>query len=191
MLPLFRIGYRIDYFGRENIGSSKNSCLIVCNHNMGLDWGMLLTAFPAPFRQRITVAAGSEDIFGTAWRRFGGQIIGNAFPFAKEGVRIRESLEFSQAMLDSGWSVLLFSEGERKPGEMRPFKPGIGWLVARTGAEVLPVRIDVLKRGLFDKGSWRSPRGHVQVNFGPRIRPDGSKTYDEIAHDLEQAVRGA
>jgi 1-acyl-sn-glycerol-3-phosphate acyltransferase len=191
MLPLFRVGYRIEYFGRENIGPAKESCLIVCNHNMGLDWGMLLTAFPASFRQRITVAAGSEDIFGTAWRRFGGQIIGNAFPFAKEGVRIRESLEFSQGMLDQGWSVLLFSEGERKSGEMRPFKPGIGWLVARTGAEVLPVRIDILKRGLFDRGNWRSPRGHVRVFFGPRIRPDGEQSYEGIALELEQAVRGA
>ena len=191
MLPLFHIGYRIEYVGRENIGSRKNPCLIICNHNMGLDWGMLLCAFPAPFRQRLTVAAGSEDIFGTRWRRLGAQVVGNAFPFAKEGVRIRESLEFAQAMLDEGWSVLVFPEGERRSGEIRPFNPGVGWLAARTGAEVLPVRIDVLKRGLFDHGRLLSPRGHVRVHFGRRLQPETAAGYDKITAALEQAVRDA
>jgi 1-acyl-sn-glycerol-3-phosphate acyltransferase len=95
-------------------------------------------------------------------------------------------------MLDEGWNVLILPEGERKSNvPMRPFKPGIGWLVARTGAEVLPIRIDVLKPGIFDGGSWRQPRGHVRVSFGPRLRPDASARYDEIAGALEEAVRTA
>jgi 1-acyl-sn-glycerol-3-phosphate acyltransferase len=74
---------------------------------------------------------------------------------------------------------------------MRPFKPGIGWLVARTGAEVLPIRIDVLQPGIFDGGGWRRPRGHVRVSFGKRLQPDITQKYDEIATALQEAVRGA
>lgn len=165
---------------------------MVSNHNMGLDWGVLAVAFPARARQRLMVAAGSDEIFGNRFRGFAARLIGNAFPFPKEGARIREGLESAQTMLDEGWHVLVLPEGERMSNvPMRPFKPGIGWLVARTGAEVIPIRIDVLKPGIFDGGSRRSPRGRVRVSFGPRIQPDTSKKYEEIAGALEAAVRGA
>jgi hypothetical protein len=55
----------------------------------------------------------------------------------------------------------------------------------------VPIRIDVLKPGIFDGGGWRRPRGHVRVSFGPRLQPDTSKKYDEIATALEEAVRNA
>ena len=95
-------------------------------------------------------------------------------------------------MLAAGWCIVILPEGTRESDvPMRRFKPGIGWLVARTGAEVLPVRIDVRKPGLFDGGSWRRPRGEVCVNFGPRIRIDPELGYDEISAILEEAVREA
>jgi 1-acyl-sn-glycerol-3-phosphate acyltransferase len=95
-------------------------------------------------------------------------------------------------MLADGWSIVILPEGTRESDvPMRRFKPGIGWLVARTGAEVLPIRIDVLKPGLFDGGSWLRPRGHVRVSFGPRIRVDPEQPYEAITADLEDAVREA
>ncbi|MEX1104177.1 MAG: lysophospholipid acyltransferase family protein [Dehalococcoidia bacterium] len=192
VVPVFRIGYRIEVRGRENVLAPGPPSLMVSNHNMGLDWGVLAVAFPAKVRQRLMVAAGSDEIFGNRFRGFAARLIGNAFPFPKEGARIREGLESAQAMLDEGWHVLVLPEGERMSHvPMRPFKPGIGWLVARTGAEVVPLRIDVLKPGIFDGGGWRKPRGHVRVSFGPRIQPDTTRKYDQIATELEDAVRGA
>ncbi|MEX0783767.1 MAG: lysophospholipid acyltransferase family protein [Dehalococcoidia bacterium] len=192
VVPVFRIGYRIEVRGRENVLAPGPPSLMVSNHNMGLDWGVLAVAFPAKVRQRLMVAAGSDEIFGNRFRGFAARLIGNAFPFPKEGARIREGLESAQAMLDEGWNVLVLPEGERMSHvPMRPFKPGIGWLVARTGAEVVPLRIDVLKPGIFDGGGWRKPRGHVRVSFGPRIQPDTTRKYDQIATELEDAVRGA
>jgi 1-acyl-sn-glycerol-3-phosphate acyltransferase len=180
----------VDVVGVENVHRKGPPCLMVSNHNMGLDWGILLVAFPASVRQRLMVAAGSEEIFGNRFRGFAAELIGNAFPFPKEGAQIRQGLESAQAMLTEGWSVLILPEGERRSDvPMRPFKPGIGWLVARTGAEVLPIRIDVLRPGIFDGGSWRSPRGHVRVSFGARIRPDTSEGYEAISSALEEAVR--
>ncbi|MGH2608327.1 MAG: lysophospholipid acyltransferase family protein [Tepidiformaceae bacterium] len=192
VVPLFRIAYGIEVRGRANVLAPGPPCLMVSNHNMGLDWGILAVAFPARVRQRLMVAAGSDEIFGNRFRGFAARVIGNAFPFPKEGARIRHGLESAQTLLDEGWHVLVLPEGERKSHvPMRPFKPGIGWLVARTGAEVVPIRIDVLKPGIFDGGGWRRPRGRVCVSFGPRLQPDTSKKYDEIAGALEEAVREA
>jgi 1-acyl-sn-glycerol-3-phosphate acyltransferase len=192
VVPLFRLAYRIEVGGRENVLAPGPPGLMVSNHNMGLDWGILAVAFPARVRQRLMVAAGSDEIFGNRFRGFAARLIGNAFPFPKEGARIREGLESAQSLLDEGWHVLVLPEGERKSHvPMRPFKPGIGWLVARTGAEVLPIRIDVVKPGIFDGGGWRRPRGHVRVYFGPRLKPDITQNYDEIATALQEAVRSA
>jgi 1-acyl-sn-glycerol-3-phosphate acyltransferase len=192
VVPVFRIGYRIEVTGRDNVLAPGPPCLMVSNHNMGFDWGVLAVAYPAKVRQRLMVAAGSDEIFGNRLRGFAARLMGNAFPFPKEGPRIRDGLESAQAMLDEGWHVLILPEGERKSNvPMRPFKPGIGWLVARTGAEVLPIRIDVLKPGIFDGGGWRRPRGHVRVSFGKRLQPDITQKYDEIATALQEAVRGA
>lgn len=191
-VPVSRIFYRVDTRGLEHVLAPGPPCLMVSNHNMGLDWVVLAVAFPAKVRQHVMVAAGQDEIFGNRLRGLGAQIFGNAFPFPKEGARIREGLESARAMLDEGWNVLVLPEGERKSNvPMRPFKPGIGWLVSRTGAEVLPIRIDVLKPGIFDGGGWRRPRGHVLVSFGARLKADTSKNYEEIAAHLEEAVRSA
>jgi 1-acyl-sn-glycerol-3-phosphate acyltransferase len=60
----------------------------------------------------------------------------------------------------SGGAALIFPEGSRSPdGCLQPAQPGIGMVVAKTGAPVVPVRIE---------GSFRAlPRGAAS----PRLTP--------------------
>ncbi|MEO9256580.1 MAG: 1-acyl-sn-glycerol-3-phosphate acyltransferase, partial [Tepidiformaceae bacterium] len=93
LFPLIRIGYGVEVQGREHLSELTEPCLIISNHNMHLDWSMILRSLPRRFRGRTTVAAASSDVFGSWRRAFSGSLLGNAFPFDKEGSGIRESLE--------------------------------------------------------------------------------------------------
>ena len=92
--------------------------------------------------------------FGNRLRGFGASLLGNGFPFVKEGSGVRESLEYVREMLEQGWNVLIFPEGKLTViGPTEPFKSGIGLLAFETGASVLPTRIDVLRAGFYE-GKW-------------------------------------
>lgn len=192
VLPALRPFYRLEVRGEENFDALEGTCLVISNHNMHLDQGMLLKAMPDAFQRRIAIAAAASDIFGNRLRGFGSALLGNAFPFSKEGSGIRESLENVARMLDDGWNVLIFPEGRLTVcGPTQPFKSGIGFLARETGAQVLPMRIDVLRPGFYE-GKWLPhPRAHVRVHIGQPIRIPKDLTYGEATACLEQAVRDA
>lgn len=192
VFPMLRIGYTVEIRGRENFRGLEEPCLIVSNHNMHVDGSLLLRSMPQGFRQRVAIAAAASDIFGNRLRGFGASLLGNAFPFAKEGSGVRESLEYVAKMLDEGWNVLIFPEGRLTVvGPMQPFKSGTGLLAIETGVPVLPMRIDVLRPGFYE-GKWLPhPRARVRVNIGPPLRFADGTSYSEATAKLEQAVREA
>lgn len=192
VFPLLRLGYRVEVRGRERFRELKEPCLIISNHNMHLDQAMLLRSMPHGFRQKVTIAAAASDIFGSRWRGFGASLLGNAFPFAKEGSGVRESLEYVAKTLDEGWNVLIFPEGKLTViGPMQEFKSGTGLLAVETGAPVLPMRIDVIRPGFYE-GKWLPhPRARVRVNIGEPIRFSPGTDYAEATRKLEEAVRTA
>lgn len=192
VFPLLRIGYSLEIEGRERVRLIDEPCLIVSNHNMHLDQSMLLRALPHGFRQRVAIAAASSDIYGNRVRGFFASLIGNAFPFSKQGSGIRESLEYVTKMLDDGWNVLFFPEGRLTViGPMRPFKSGIGLLARDTGVPVLPMRIDVLRPGFYEGRWFPNPRARVRVTIGEPVRVPPGIDHDAAAALLETAVRKA
>jgi long-chain acyl-CoA synthetase len=192
VFPGLRIGYTVEIRGREHFRGLQEPCLIVSNHNMHLDQSMLLRSMPQGFRQRVAIAAAASDIFGNRFRGFGASLLGNAFPFAKEGSGVRESLEYVAKMLDEGWNVLIFPEGKLTVvGPMQPFKSGTGHLAVDTGVPVLPMRIDVLRPGFYE-GKWLPhPRARVRVSIGAPLTFPNTIAHSEATAKIEQAVRDA
>lgn len=189
-LPSLHAVYKLEVRGREHLAEVRSPALIVSNHNMHLDQSMLLWAMPAGFRAKVTIAAAEKDIFGNRFRGFVSALLGNAFPFAKEGAGIRESLGHVAGLLDDGWHVLLFPEGKLTVcGPTQPFKAGIGLLARETRAQVLPMRIDVIRPGLVE-GRWRPiPRARVRVSIGAPISIPPKMGHAEATALLEDAVR--
>jgi long-chain acyl-CoA synthetase len=191
VFPITKAGYSMEVRGRLNFREVEEPCLIISNHIMHLDQSLLLRAMPSGFRQRIAIAASEEDMFRNRFKAFLIELLGNAFPFARIGGGIRDSLEYVALMLGDGWNVLIFPEGELTVlGPMKPFKGGVGLLARETGVPVLPMRIDVLRPGLQEH-SWFPPRGRVRVTIGEPIRVDGALNHDEATALLERAVREA
>lgn len=192
VFPLLRLGYSVEIRGRHNFRDLKEPVLVISNHNMHLDGSLLLRSMPHGFRQRVAIAAAASDIFGNRLRGFGASLLGNAFPFAKEGSGVRESLEAVAKMLDEGWNVLIFPEGKLTvTGPTQPFKSGTGLLAVETGVPVLPMRIDVLRPGFYE-GKWLPhPHGRVRVSIGAPVTFAPGTTYAEATTALEEAVRSA
>lgn len=192
VFPLLKLGYSVEVRGRERFASVQQPCLVISNHNMHLDQAMLLRSMPPDFRRRVAIAAAASDIFGNRLRGFFASLLGNAFPFAKEGSGVRESLEYVAKMLGEGWNVLIFPEGKLTViGPMQPFKSGTGLLAVETGVPVLPMRIDVLRPGFYE-GKWLPhPRARVRVSVGEPVRFPPGTSYQEATTRLEEAVRNA
>jgi len=192
IFPILRLGYSVTIRGRENTRLVTAPCIIVSNHNMHLDMAMLLRALPFSFRQRVSIAAAANDIFGNRYRGFLAGLLGNAFPFAKRGGGVRDSLEHVGRLLSEDWHVLMYPEGRLTVvGPMQPFKPGVGHLAVELGVQVLPMRLDVTRPGFYEGKWFPTPRAKVRVSIGKPVRfPPGTDPTWAVK-SLEQAVRSA
>lgn len=191
-LPALRLAYALQTRGRDRLRTIEEPCIIISNHNMHADIAMIIRALPHGLRQRVAVAAAKDDIYGNPVRGFFASLLANAFPFANEGTGIRESLSNLITMLDEGWNVIIFPEGEMTVmGPMQPFKPGTGRLAQLANVPVLPVRVDVLRPGFWE-GRWLpTPRARVRVTFGRQLRVPRELSGEEARLLLERAVREA
>ena len=182
-----RLFYRIHVSGTRNLAGLRGPVLFASNHNVKLDSAVTLLALPAGWRWRISPAAAADDMFGSRLKGIANVLLGNAFPFAREG-SIRASLEHLGWLLDTGWSVLIYPEGGRFSEDMQPFKSGTGLIAVESRTPVVPIRVTLHKATIFDGGRLLA-RGRIDVSFGePIVFPRGADYFQATAR-LESAVR--
>jgi len=188
--------------GRGNLRGISGPVLVVSNHVTYLDPAYVLEALPGGLRRRLAVAMDGEALAlmrkpapGTGF--FAGLLgrvkyflvtsIFNVFPLPRVS-GFRKSFAFVGDLIDRGWSVLVFPEGElTRDGDIAPFRAGIGLLAARLKVPVVPMHL----AGLYDRRvadkSW-APPGHIRVSIGAPVRFGESDAAEEIARDLEGRV---
>jgi long-chain acyl-CoA synthetase len=112
----------------------------------------------------------------------------NAFPLPQREAGARQTLRYIGEVLEDGYSVLIFPEGQRtQAGEIRTFRPGIGMIGSRLGVPVVPVRIEGLDKVLHQ--SWKMAKpGSVRVAFGDPMLLTGEE-FESLAGRVEEAVR--
>jgi long-chain acyl-CoA synthetase len=191
--PFVRTFYDLRAVGLEHLEKVPGPVIFAANHCAHLDNGFIIMALPWRWRRRLAIAAASAEIFGP--RHFGlpikgmlARLLGNAFPFTRR--RARPRVAFFQSLLEQGWSVLVFPEGKLTVcGPMQPFKPGVGLMAVETGVPVVPVRVDVTRRGPWE-GAGRLSRGAIEVRFGEARRFGDGDDPAAATSWLEAAVRG-
>lgn len=186
--------------GRENLRHAKSPVLVVSNHVTYFDPVLILHALPARLRRRLAVAMDGERLesmrnpppdlgfFFRLLKRaqyFLAVALFNVYPLPLQA-GFRKSFAFAGDLIDRGWSVLVFPEGElTRDGCIAPFRTGIGLLATGLGVPVVPARLD----GLFalkQAGKRHAAPGQIKISLGPPISIDAARPAEEIARELEQ-----
>lgn len=145
---ILRFFVRIKIAGRENIRGHKTGAIFAVNHASEFD-PILIPATLNPFSRLMPMFYLSRDrafyektgiikyIYGGVFFKIWG-----AYP-AKVGVGdYEQALRHHIKILERGNSVCIFPEGGKtRDGEIGKGKPGVAYLLWRTGRPVIPVAI--------------------------------------------------
>ena len=189
VFPLLATMYHSTVSGLENLEDLEGPVLFAINHN-ATQWDSLLVlrSLPNRWRRRVAYAAAAEITFGSRWLGIMASLVGGAFPFDRE-TAIRQSLEYLGSLLDGGWNVGIFPEGEQRVGqELLPFKSGVGLLGVECRAPIVPIRL-VSHGPLPRSRPGLGRREAVSVRIGAPLRFSPNTSYVEAAERIEQAVR--
>ncbi len=93
----------------------------------------------------------------------------NVIPVDSEGGRDRTALKALIRILRAGQGTLVFPEGARTvDGKLQPAQPGLGLVIAKTLAPVVPMRIFGAYEAWSIHDKWPRP-GHVTIVVGEPI----------------------
>jgi long-chain acyl-CoA synthetase len=188
--------------GRENLRAVEGPVLVVSNHVTYFDPVLILHALPVPLRRRLAVAMDGERLesmrrppldsgfFRSLLNRFKYYAVValfNVFPLPRQS-GFRKSFASAGDLIDRGWSVLIFPEGElTRDGLIAPFRAGIGLLATGLDVPVVPARLN----GLFalkQAGKRRAPPGRITISLGSPMSIDAARSAEEIAREIQEQV---
>jgi 1-acyl-sn-glycerol-3-phosphate acyltransferase len=188
--------------GVDRLQSLDGPVVFVANHQSHLDTGVLLSTLPDRWRHRAVVAAAADYFFDTRLKATLSALVLGALPVERGRVD-RRPLEQARALLDVGWSLVIFPEGGRSPdGWAQPFRGGAAYLSMNErrqaklgggrselsgGFPVVPVHIDGTGR-VLPKGKTRPSRAAIHVTFGAPLRPRVGESTARFSTRIEQAV---
>jgi long-chain acyl-CoA synthetase len=186
-----RLVFRLRVRGLENL--PDNPCLICPNHASFLDPFVVAAALPYDRLRRTWWTGWTGILFAGPVRR-GFSRLAQVLPVDPDR-GAASALELGAAVLRRGDDLVWFPEGVRSPdGRLQSFQPGVGALVQRSSALLVPAYI----KGTF--AAWprhrRLPRpGQVTMIFGPPRTPEdllgsgsGASDAERIANGLREAV---
>jgi len=177
--------FRLEVRGRERLPQSGR-VIFAPNHTSYLDPFALSAALPWRLLRRTYWAGAVDVMFTTRAKRLFSRL-SHVFPVDPyRGTST--SIAYGTAVLGEEKGLVWFPEGRRSPtGDLLPFLPGIGVLVQRTKAPVVPVRIEGSFEALPVSGRWPRLR-RIRVTFGHPLGPEKLVREDGEAADAPGAI---
>ncbi len=171
---LFRVLYRVDVQGLENYPKDAEKLLVIANHQSFLD-ALLITAF---LPQRLVFAVDTH-ISRKWWMRPVMALI-DAFPMDPTNpYSVRGMIRF----LNEGNHAAIFPEGRiTVTGSMMKIYPGPATVAVRSGAQVLPIRLEGLQYTPFSR-----MKGKHRLRWFPKIR---LTVFPATTISVDDAIRG-
>lgn len=175
--------YRV--IGAENM-IEDGPCIIAANHCSFLDPPLAGVACRRGIHYLARKTLLDWPVFGPIFPQL------NVIPVDPKNAE-RSALLGIIRVVRAGGAVLIFPEGTRSPdGKLQPGQPGIGMLVTKTGAPVLPVRIYGSYEAL-PRNSVLPRRASVTVVVGKPLLFEASESsdrhgYQKISDRIMDAV---
>ena len=185
------IAHRLKIRGRENLPESA-PFILVANHASHLDAIILGGILPLRFVGAVfPIAAGdtfftkrASSIFATAFM--------NALPIWRKNCGAHSLEDLRERLLQRACIYILFPEGTRtRTGEMAPFKPGLGRLVAGTKIPIVPCYLNGTFAALPASGAvprWNKISVHVGKPLSFAETTNDRVGWESIAAATENAV---
>ena len=145
----FRLFFRVKLVGRQPVPGAEK-LLVIANHESFLD-GLLLGLF-LPFRATFVVHT-------TVLHNFWFRLILSQVPHLAVDPTSPLAMKKVIKLLEAGEPVVIFPEGRiTLTGSLMKVYDGPGFVAAKTGATILPVRLDGPARSYFSRLSGNYPR---------------------------------
>ena len=189
--------------GKEHLRTLRAPIVFICNHVTMVDHALILFALPWRFKTKVAIAQDGEllrelrhppkeiGLFMQLLYRlqyFSIVLFFNVFSMPQKS-GFRRSFNFAGEMIDGGYNLMVFPEGERtKHGEMNPFRTGSGLLIKELDTQVVPMRIDGLWK-LKQANRHLARPGEISVIVGQPMHYSNEDEPEQIALDLAQRVK--
>jgi 1-acyl-sn-glycerol-3-phosphate acyltransferase len=173
--------------GLDRLVDLEGPVVFAANHHSHVDTPLMLSAIPEPWRHHIVIGAAADYFFGNRVTAPLSALVIGAIPIERNKVG-RKSADDAAALIDDGWSMLIFPEGGRSPdGWGQPFRGGAAYLSLRCGVPVVPVHIEGTGR-IMRKGRTVPQPSSTTITFGPPLRPLEGEDSRRLAARIEAEV---
>ena len=179
---LFRVYGRGRVVGMENV-PREGALILAANHASNLDpfLGWAVTS-----QRRKMWGVAKVELWEHPASRFAVQCLG-AIP-VRRGTADRTMIRAVLERLAKGEAVGIFPEGTRTTdGQLQPGQPGIGLLVQRSGAPVVPVAL-IGTYAMLPAGQKKIKRSPLKVIYGKPLTFAPNETREAIAAQVMAAI---
>jgi 1-acyl-sn-glycerol-3-phosphate acyltransferase len=173
--------------GLDRLVDVEGPIVFAANHHSHVDTPLMLSAIPEPWRHHIVIGAAADYFFGNRVTAPLSALVIGAIPIERNKVG-RKSADDAAALINDGWSMLIFPEGGRSPdGWGQPFRGGAAYLSTRCDVPVVPVHVDGTGR-ILRKGRSVPQPSSTTITFGRPLRADEHEDSRRFAARIEHEV---
>jgi long-chain acyl-CoA synthetase len=182
----------LEIVGTEHLRDVSLPIILMPNHAGHMDVPILTSAMPAEIGNKLAIAAARDTMYGIHKKNVHWvELLYNIYPFPRrENENVKLGLDFTGKLLDKGWSVMIFPEGElTRDGQMLPLKTGAGLIAVEMGVPVVPVKTEGSFK-IWRKGqNWPPNRGPVKVTFGKPLQFSRKDSYGQATKKIAAAIQ--
>jgi 1-acyl-sn-glycerol-3-phosphate acyltransferase len=173
--------------GTDRLHDLEGPAVFAANHHSHIDTPLLLSLIPEPWRHHMAIGAAADYFFGNQVTATLSALVIGAIPIERTKIS-RKSADDAAALINDGWSFLIFPEGGRSPdGWGQPFRGGAGYLALRCNVPVVPIYVGGTGR-ILRKGKTLPKPSITRIVFGAPMWPREDEDSRKFAARIEAEV---